>query len=86
MQAVELQVNILYNGVTRPLEVRDHERIADVLQHAIHLFGITQGPHLLSLFRVDGTKLEEQLTVEQAHIHTGEELVLRPDVVKGGLT
>jgi len=41
-------VQIVYNGVTKPLEVERNQHITVVLQRAIILFGITQNPHLLS--------------------------------------
>ena len=55
-----------------------------MLKKAIALFGITQNAHLLSLFRQDGTVVDEGQTVEQAGLKPSEELLLRPNVVKGG--
>jgi len=82
--ATKIEVPIVYNGVTRPIEAEPHERVVALLQHAIHTFGITQQPHLLSLFREDGTKVEEHQSVEEAALGTGTLLLLRPDAVKGG--
>ena len=77
-------VEIVYNGVTKSLEVELEQRIAAVLQNAIALFGITQNPHLLSLFRQDGSQVPETETVERARLKPGEVLLLRPNAVKGG--
>ena len=44
-------VEIVYNGVTKPLQVQPEEQVTALLQKAIAAFGITQNPHLLSLFR-----------------------------------
>jgi hypothetical protein len=77
-------VEIVYNGVTKPLEVESEQRITAVLQHAIALFGITQNPHLLSLFRQDGSQVPETENVEGAGLKPAEVLLLRPNAVKGG--
>ena len=77
-------VQIVYNGITKPLEVERNQHITVVLQRAITLFGITQNPHLLSLFRQDGSIVPENETVERAGLKPGEVLLLRPNAVKGG--
>jgi hypothetical protein len=77
-------VQIVYNGVTKPLEVERNQHVTVVLQRAITLFGITQNPHLLSLFRQDGTIVPENETVERAGLKPCEVLLLRPNAVKGG--
>jgi hypothetical protein len=77
-------VQIVYNGVTKPLEVERNQHVTVVLQRAITLFGITQNPHLLSLFRQDGNVVPESETVERAGLKPGEVLLLRPNTVKGG--
>jgi proteasome lid subunit RPN8/RPN11 len=77
-------VDVVYNGVTKVLHVTPDERVSAVLQKAIAEFGITQAPHMLSLFRTDGTVVDESQTVEQAHLKPGEMLLLRQNVVKGG--
>ncbi len=77
-------VEIVYNGVTKSLQVAAEERVTAVLQRAIAEFGITQAPHLLSLFREDGSVVDESQSVEQAHLKPGEVLLLRPNAVKGG--
>jgi hypothetical protein len=78
-------VQIVYNGVTKSLEVELEQHITTVLQKAIALFAITQNPHLLSLFRQDGTQVPETETVERAGLKAGQVLLLRPNVVKGGV-
>jgi len=78
------EILVIYNGVTKPLAVESHQQVQAVLQHAIHLFGITQNQHLLSLFREDGTVVPEDQSVAAAGIRPGERLALRPNAVKGG--
>jgi hypothetical protein len=77
-------VEIIYNGVTKPLQVESEERVAEVLRKAIALFGITQNAHLLSLFRQDGSVVPDEQTVERAGLKPGEILLLRPNAVRGG--
>lgn len=77
-------VEIVYNGVTKPLQVESEEQVTALLQKAIAVFGITQNPHLLSLYRQDGTVVPENESVERAGLKPGEILLLRPNAVKGG--
>ncbi len=78
------EVFIIYNGVTKPLRVEPHQQVQAVLQHAIHLFGITQNAHLLSFFKEDGTEVPDNQSVANAGIRPGDRLALRPSAVKGG--
>jgi hypothetical protein len=77
-------VDIVYNGVTKPVQVQPEEQVTALLQKAIAIFGITQNPHLLSLFRQDGSVVPENESVERAGLQPGEVLLLRPNAVKGG--
>jgi hypothetical protein len=47
-------------------------------------FGITQNPHLLSLWTEGGSELTDNVTAHVAGIHPNERLLLRPGAVKGG--
>jgi proteasome lid subunit RPN8/RPN11 len=80
----KFEVEIVYNGITKPLKVESHESVAAVLQRAIAEFHITQNPHLLSLFRQDGSVVPENESVERAGLKPEEVLLLRPNAVKGG--
>jgi hypothetical protein len=77
-------VEIVYNGVTKPVQVQPEEQVTALLQKAITTFGITQNPHLLSLFRQDGSVVPENESVERAGLEPGQVLLLRPNAVKGG--
>jgi hypothetical protein len=77
-------VEVSYNGVTKSIEVESEERVTSLLQRAISAFGITQNGHLLSLFRQNGSLVPENESVAQAGLKSGELLLLRPNVVKGG--
>jgi hypothetical protein len=84
MQALRFQVLVVYNGVTRPLDVEVPERTQAVLARAVALFGVQQGGHLLSLFTVDNVEIADNQSVEQAQLTPGETLLLRPSRVRGG--
>ncbi len=77
-------VDVIYNGITKPLQVQQEEQVTALLQRAIAAFGITQQPHLLSLFKQDGSVVPENGSVESAGLKPGEILLLRPNAVKGG--
>jgi len=77
-------VEIIYNGITKKVEVELQEQVIAVLQKAIAEFHITQNPHLLSLYRQDGSQVPENESVERAGIKPREILLLRPNAVKGG--
>jgi hypothetical protein len=77
-------VEVVYNGLTKSLRVDPEERVSALLKEAIAIFGITQQPHLLSLFRQDGSVVPEDKSIEGAGIKPGEVLLLRPNAVKGG--
>ncbi len=77
-------VEIVYNGVTKSVQVQPEEQVSALLRKAIEIFGITQNPHLLSLFRQDGSVVPENESIERAGIKPGEVLLLRPNAVKGG--
>lgn len=78
-------VDVVYNGVTKPITVQPEEQVTAILARAIALFGIAQNPHLLSLFRQDGTVVPENESAERAGLKQGEVLLLRPNAVKGGI-
>jgi hypothetical protein len=76
-------VQVVYNGATKPPQVELEERVTALLQQVIAAFGVTQQPHLLSLFRQDGTLVPENESVERAGVRPDEVLLLRPNAVKG---
>ena len=77
-------VEVVYNGVGKRIEVEPEEQVRTLLQKAIAVFGVVQNPHLLGLFRQDGTELPDGETLERAGVKAGELLVLRPSAVRGG--
>lgn len=75
---------VLYNGIPKPFKVEIHEKVDALLKQAIAAFGITQNIHLLSLYKQDGTEIKDHDSIEEAGIHPGEHLALRPSKVKAG--
>ena len=80
----KFEVLVIYNGMTKPITVESHEQVQAVLQRAVHLFGITQQPHLLSFFREDGSEVPDNQSVADAGLKPEQRLALRPGAVKGG--
>lgn len=79
-----VHVIVLYNGLSREITYRPEELVEHIRQRAIAAFGITQNPHLLSLWTEGGSELPDNLTAHEARIHPNERLLLRPGAVKGG--
>lgn len=82
--ATRFEIQIVYNGLTEPLMVQPHEQVNAARQQAIHIFKITQNPHLLSFFKEDGSEVPDNVSIAEAGIKPGELLALRPSAVKGG--
>ena len=80
----KFDITVVYNGVEKSLDVEPETEVKAILARAIQLFGITGQPHLLSLFRADGTKVDEGQSAAAAGLHNGSVLYLRQDAVKGG--
>jgi hypothetical protein len=80
----QFEISIVYNGVTKPITVNPEQAVQAVREHAIHAFGITQNPHLLSLFTDQGAELADTASVESAGIAPGATLLLRPSAVRAG--
>jgi hypothetical protein len=82
-----LHVTVIYNGVTKRVEFKYQESLGTLRQQAISAFGDLPTPHLLSLFSASGVEFVpalDQKTVRDAGIHNGDQLLLRPGVVRGG--
>jgi hypothetical protein len=77
-------VEVIYNGVAKPFEVRLSELVRRLLDQAIAAFGISQNAHLLALFTPDNQELPDNETIGAAHLHPKERLNLRPSAVRGG--
>ncbi len=77
-------VTIIYNGVDKRFAYDADEKVRALLDKAIREFGITQNPHLLGLFNVEGRELADNDTLKAAGVERGATLLLRPSSVRGG--
>ena len=80
----QFTVEIVYNGITKPLVVEPEQQVTALLARAIAAFNIGQNPHLLSLYREDGTLVPENESIERAGLKPNQILLLRQNAVKGG--
>jgi hypothetical protein len=80
----EFKVEVLYNGVKKPFEVRREEVVKTLLDKAVKAFGPIPNPHTLSLFTEAGKELDDTLTIAAVGVKPREVLLLRPSKVKGG--
>ena len=78
------EVEVIYNGLAKPIEVSKDELISSVLQKAIAAFGNLPAPHTLALYDADGNELQDGSTVHGSKIKKGDHLLLRPSTVKAG--
>jgi hypothetical protein len=77
-------VTVLYNGLSREIEFLPTDLVEVIRQRAIAAFGITQNPHILSLWTEAGVELSDNETAHAAGAHNRDRLLLRPGAVKGG--
>jgi len=82
--ATAFKVTVVYNGMTRPFEVRGRDSVKSLLDRAIAAFGNLPSPHTLSLFSASGAELSDTLTLSAAGVRPRDQLLLRPSTVKGG--
>jgi hypothetical protein len=78
-------VSIIYNGVARDVAFNPNQAVQALLEHALKEFGIPQqNADGLALFTVAGNQLPLDVSCQEAGIESGEQLALRPAVVRGG--
>lgn len=78
------RVNVIYNGLTKALDYNPEAAVEALLQQAIRTFGISANPHLLGLFTMSGTELQDKESAEKAGVSDNDTLLLRPSAVRGG--
>lgn len=82
----KMTIDVVYNGITKSLDVQPHETVQAALEQAMNLFGIHDQRHLMAFFREDGSEVTpENVSLEAAGITPGMVLALRPSRVKGGI-
>lgn len=78
------EITVVYNGLTKPLEVSKAELMSSVLAQAIAAFGNLPAPHTLALYNDEGRELPDGESVKDAKLKKGDRLLLRPSTVKAG--
>jgi hypothetical protein len=78
------EIQVVYNGLGKQLDVTKDELISAVLAQAIAAFGNLPAPHTLALYDADGNELPDGSTIHDAKIKKGDRLLLRPSTVKAG--
>jgi hypothetical protein len=77
-------ITVVYNGLSRPLEVSKDELIGSVLAKALAAFGNLPAPHTLGLYDVEGNELSDGQSIKDVKVKKGDRLLLRPSTVKAG--
>ena len=80
----KITVTVVYNGVGKEFDANLHEPAKVLLDKAIKAFHITTQPHILALYKEDGTEIPDTAKLGDAGVHEGSQLLLRPSAVKGG--
>jgi hypothetical protein len=80
----KFQVHIAYNGIEKEFEVNRNQPVHVLLNHSIAAFGVSNQPHILSLFNAAGVELPDAAKLGEVGVSPGDHLLLRPGAVKGG--
>jgi len=78
------KIEVIYNGVPKPFEVRHDELVKNLLDMALAAFAPIPTPHTLSLYK-GAEELKDSNTLEQSGVKALDRLLLRPSKVKGGV-
>jgi hypothetical protein len=81
----QIDVAVVYNGVTKTIKVNLSQAVQAVLQHALDEFGIHQNRENFALFNASGQELNASSSAQDAGITAGAQLLLRPRQVRGGM-
>ena len=77
-------VFVSYNGIEKSFSVNVNEPVHVLLTNAIKEFGVTNQPHILSLFTQANVELPDAAKIGEVGVNAGEHLLMRPSAVKGG--
>lgn len=79
----KFSISVIYNGVTRSIDVNLKQAVQAVFQKALNKFGLQSEASNLVLW-LGNEELDLSFKVEQAGIQADSRLFLRPRVVRGG--
>lgn len=77
-------VIVTFNGQEETIAYQPHEQVQAVLERSMNAFGIQSNRHLMSLFTGAGEELPDHVSMQDAGVKSGDLLILRQSVVKGG--
>ena len=80
-----IDVAVVYNGVTKTIQVNLNQAVQAVLQHALNEFGVQQNRDNFGLFNANGQELNTSSSAQDAGITATSQLLLRPRQVRGGV-
>jgi hypothetical protein len=80
-----IDVAIVYNGVTKTVQVNLNQAVDAVLQHALNEFGIHDNRANFALFNANGQPINASSSANDAGISATSQLLLRPRQVSGGM-
>lgn len=78
------EVIVIYNGVSKEVEVNPNQAVQALLQHSLNVFGIKESRENFGLFTTEGVEVNLESSVEDAGIDADSRLLLRPRRVSGG--
>jgi len=82
--ATTFDVFVSYNGIEKSFTVNVNEPVHVLLGKAIREFGVTNQPHILSLFNQANVELPDAAKIGEVGVKAGDHLLMRPGAVKGG--
>jgi hypothetical protein len=77
-------VFVSYNGVEKSFNVNVNEPVHVLLTKAIKEFGVTNQPHIQSLFNQANVELPDAAKLGEVGVKPNDHLIMRPGAVKGG--
>jgi hypothetical protein len=83
----KITVSVVYNGLTKELELQPHMTVTAALQQALNAFNVQDQRHVQAFYRENGSEVTpENVSLTEAGIEDKALLALRPSAVKGGDT
>jgi hypothetical protein len=81
---IKAQVTVSYNGIDKAIDCQPNAAMQALLEHALNAFGVHDNRHVMALWTEPGAELPNEGSAEDAGVHPGEVLILRPSAVRGG--
>ena len=78
------EITVIYNGATKTISYQPNEAMQALLEQALNAFSVHTNRHMMGLFTLDNEELNINISVKDAQVKPGDELVLRQSTVRGG--